>query len=87
MKKLEIKPINITVKFEGIDDWNRPVFKNIESNSRYGSTNKLYGYKEFQESGLDFFKKNPQELEYFGRSFNCEPHGGLDYRIKLNVID
>ena len=34
------------VKFEGIDDWNRPVFKSLEKKqkNRYGLTGELFSH-------------------------------------------
>lgn len=79
--------VHFDLKFEGIDDWNRPVFKDVDSGIRFGSVEKLYGYSEFKETGLQYFKDNPQMLEYFGQSFNCEPHGGRQDFLKFNFID
>ena len=38
--------IIIKIKFRGIDSWNRPVFKNIDSKSHYGSVNTLFNYED-----------------------------------------
>lgn len=79
--------VHFDLKFKGIDDWNRPVFKDIDSSLYFGSTERLYGYDEFMKEGLQFFKENPQLLEYFGSSFNCEPHGGTQEFFKFNILD
>ena len=34
------------VKFEGIDDFNRPVFKSVNNRNRYGSTDELFSHDE-----------------------------------------
>lgn len=77
------------LKFEGIDDWNRPVFKEIDSKIRYGDVNKLWTYEECGEKNekvIDYYKNNIDALEYFGTSFNCEPHGGNPYKSKLTIL-
>ena len=79
--------IIINIKFEGIDNWNRPVFKNIDSHSRYGSVNKLFGWDEPKENVIKYFKSHLDELEYFGNHFGCEPNGGLDKSLILNIIE
>ncbi|MCK9429978.1 MAG: hypothetical protein M0R17_08230 [Candidatus Omnitrophica bacterium] len=77
----------IKIKFKGIDSWNRPVFKNIESNSHYGSVTTLFDYEDDPDKIIAYFKENIHELEYFGGRFDCEPHGGLDSRIKLEIVN
>jgi len=61
------------VKFIGIDDWNRPVFKDIEKESYYGSLNTLFGYDATEDIVLKTVLST--ELLLFGNSFNCEPWG------------
>ena len=41
-----------------------------------GSLNILFPYEESEEEVLK--KVNSSDLEYFGRSFNCEPMGGIE---------
>lgn len=67
------------LKFKGIDDFNRPVFKEEGTNNFYGDLYNLFSYDENGENILNFYKQNIKELAnlcYFGRSFNCEPEGG-----------
>lgn len=83
----------VEIKFEGIDDWNRPVFKDTKSNIRYGDVNNLFSYHDIEENDkwkktLKLYKENPHfYLEYFGRSFGCEPNGGLPKNIKLKIVE
>ena len=79
--------ILVQIKFKGIDDWNRPVFKNIASNSHYGSVTTLFNYDDSAEKVIKYFKDHIDELEYFGDRFGCEPHGGLDKSIKLEIVN
>ena len=82
--------VHIDIKFRGIDDWNRPVFKSTMSNIYFGDVNKLWVYKELGENNdiiNTYYKQHIEELEFFGTSFNCEPHGGLPSHYKLNIID
>lgn len=76
----------INIKFKGIDDWNRPVFKDVDSSTYYGSTRTLFGWADPKEKIIEYFKSNMDELEYFGSSFGCEPNGGLGKNITLNIV-
>lgn len=75
---------NIKIKFEGIDDWHRPIFKDINSKDRYGDVTCSKTGKP--EDVINFYEYRTQLLEYFGTSFGCEPHGGLDKDIILEII-
>jgi len=63
----------IKIIFEGIDSWNRPVFKAVESNERFGSVDLLFGYADTEETVLT--KITEKDLLYFGNTFDCEPMG------------
>ena len=76
----------INIKFKGVDDWNRPVFKDVDRSVYFGSTNKLFDWSDSEEVIVNYFKDNPNVLEYFGSSFNCEPNGGILKHSKLNII-
>ena len=58
--------------FCGIDNWNRPIFKNEDK--YYGSVMMLFDYEATKEEVLNILQV--ENLEYFGRSFGCEPQGG-----------
>lgn len=79
----------VNIKFKGIDDWNRPVFKDIIRALYFGSVKTLFNDNATENEVLKYLKDNMKELEYFGDSFGCEPHGGLNPNIelRLNVID
>lgn len=79
--------ILVQIKFRGIDDWNRPVFKNIASNSHYGDVNKLWTDNADPFEIIRYYKEHIDQLEYFGTRFGCEPHGGLDKSIKLEIVN
>lgn len=73
-----------TLEFIGLDDWNRPVFRLPGTNLHFGSTNKLFNW---EGTNNDMIVKitnvlSLSELEYFGNSFNCEPHGGYLFENK-----
>jgi hypothetical protein len=78
---------NIKIKFRGIDDWNRPVFKDIDSNIYFGSVNTLFNYDDTAEKVLTYFKDHIDELEYFGTHFGCEPMGGISKNITLEIVE
>lgn len=85
--------VHMDIKFIGIDDCNRPVFKDIDSSIYIGDVNKLWTYNELGENNHTintYYKQHIEELEFFGTSFNCEPHEcirGLPLNYKLNIID
>ena len=92
IEKLKVKERNIFIKFEGIDDWNRPVYREVDTLARYGSVNRLFPDKKIAPNNTieeinDYFRKNMKELEFFGHSFNCEPHGGLSDNHTLIIKD
>ncbi len=61
------------VKFEGIDSFNRPIFKDVTSSNRFGSVDILFDYGATKEEVLK--KVIEKDLLYFGNSFDCEPMG------------
>ena len=72
------------IKFRGIDDFNRAVYKVDDKPTIYvGSTETLFSFDATKKEVDDYFKDNIQELEYFGRSFNCEPNGGKINNLKI----
>ena len=74
----------VNIKFEGIDDWHRPIFKS-EKNNRYGDVNCTKTGKP--DEVKEFYRKNIYLLEYFGNRFGCEPNGGYIKGVELNIID
>jgi hypothetical protein len=62
------------LKFEGIDHFNRPVFKD-QQNYRYGSVCSLFSFDATYEEVIK--KITVFHLCYFGTHFGCEPHGGM----------
>ena len=70
------------LKFEGIDDWNRPIFKD-ENNFRYGSTDKLFSWGTSPEEVSK--EITVDDICIFGTKFGCEPDGRAmnPQRIKL----
>lgn len=65
-----------TLKFRGIDDFNRPVFKVLEKSYYMGSTNKLFSHDTNPKEIVKYFKNHKDDLIFFGYSFGCEPEGG-----------
>lgn len=65
-----------TLKYRGIDDWNRPIFKVMEKNYYVGCIEKLYPHDVNPKEVIEYFKNNTGFLRYFGIKFNCEPEGG-----------
>lgn len=95
-----MEKIILNIKFKGIDDWSRPVYLHIAESKidgskhkfYFGSTNILFPDKSIAPDNTVeqinvYFKENINQLEYFGRSFNCEPNGGMSPYYQLNIID
>lgn len=82
--------IEVDFEFEGIDSWNRPIFKQIDGDVRYGSTTALFPNKNLypnntKEDVIEYFKKYSKNLIYFGQKFNCEPDG-RPLNVKVNIL-
>lgn len=75
-------PNVLELKFEGIDSWNRPVFKD-RHNNRYGSVDVLMEYDAEAHEVED--NVTADDLLYFGSTFGCEPMG-LPIREKIRLI-
>ena len=69
----------LRVKFEGIDNFNRPVFINPATGWRYGDTDNLFAWNATEEDVVQFYNNNPKPLRdhlvIFGCKFGCEPEG------------
>jgi len=63
----------VFLRYEGIDYFNRPVFKEVNKNNFYGSVTKLYPWNDNGNSISSDIKS--EDLIYFGNSFGCEPMG------------
>jgi len=99
--KSEAKPKkDITIKYRGSDDWDRPVFQVVEliegelikKTTYLGSTNILVPDRKLGlidvKSISEYFRNNIGALEYFGSTFNCEPMGStIADNINLIIID
>lgn len=82
----------IQVKYKGIDDWSRPIFKDISASNYFGSCNYLFPNRTIAPRNADieivtFFRENIGELEFFGNRFNCEPMGGMPDNVELQIVD
>lgn len=84
IKNKETKKI-LKLKFYGIDNFNRPIFKDIENKKFYGSTDKLFNHNANVTEVLSIVDK--KDLTYFGKSFNCEPLGiSINPEIEIEFI-
>lgn len=80
------------LKFKGIDSFNRPVYKVIDKNIYFGSTNVLFPNKEIAPNNTpdeinSYFRDNVEKIEFFGDKFDCEPNGGMAKNWRFNIID
>lgn len=72
-KKERAKTDQIRLKFVGIDNWNRPVWKAPNKREYYGSVTVLFNGDATEEEVLK--KVDTYELCYLGDHFGCEPMG------------
>lgn len=86
MLEKETKRI-INLKFRGIDDWGRPVFKDLNSSLHVCSVNTLFNYSDEPKKVVDYFTQNPNELELYGYKFPCEPHGGTLRNVEYQFTE
>lgn len=63
----------IRLKFVGIDNWNRPVWKAPDQKAYFGSVNELFSFESTEEQVLK--KVDTYGLCYFGDHMGCEPMG------------
>jgi hypothetical protein len=77
----------VHIKFEGVNDWNNPIYKDVDSNRRYGSTDTLFNWGSTADKVNAYFKEHIDELQYFGKSFDCEPLGGYLKQTELIIIE
>lgn len=87
-KVKSIKEYNI--KFKGVDDWNRPVYKVQDLEVYIGDTDNLFNWGDSKETIDAFYKKddNIKCLCIFGSTFNKHDPLGTNIKknIKLNII-
>jgi hypothetical protein len=70
------------IKFEGIDYWNRPVFRQVDGDNRFGSVDLLC-------SNTDEVKEriSADDLVYFGTTFDeDDPQGTPLKKGALTII-
>lgn len=80
------------LKFRGIDDFNRPVYRVVDKKLYFGSVNVLLPDKNIAPNNTtkeinEYFRNNIKQLELFGSTFNCEPHGGHADNWNFVIID
>lgn len=79
----------IKIKFVGIDSWNRPIYKDVNSRTYFGATNALFGYDE-ENLAQQYINEHIEELTYFGHYFDCEPMGipitNFKEQTKLEIV-
>lgn len=86
-----MKGKELLLKFRGIDDFNRPVFLDVNTKTFYGDTDHLFPFGTKGPDVFDFYRKNNLSLNnclcFFGYKFNCEPIGSeIRSDIKITII-
>ena len=71
------------VMFKGIDRWNRPVFMNPKSVSRYGSLDILFMFGTPEKEVLE--RVTAEDLCFFGNEDDCDPMGS-DPVVPLTIV-
>lgn len=70
------------VKFEGIDYWHRPVFKQVDGENRFGSVDLLFTNEEEAKARI-----TADDLIYFGVTFDLDdPQGTLIKKGALTIV-
>jgi hypothetical protein len=67
----------VKLEFQGVDRWNRPIWKVPGHKIYFGSTGCLYNDDATEED----ISVSLSDIEYFGTSFGCEPEGGMNLGI------
>lgn len=77
----------LRLKFVGIDDWNRPVFKRDDKKQYFGDTDNLFDWSATKEEVLSLYegKDLHRFICYFGTSFGCEP-SGVEIKKDIKII-
>lgn len=70
------------LEFVGIDDWNRPVFKEIGTRLYFGSLDILFHYQETEAKIKE--KVSEKDLLYFGTDPDGDPMGTSPGVIRIN---
>ena len=85
--------LHVDLKFKCIDDWNRPIFKIVDSKVLLCSVenlfpdDKLYGGRTTKHI-IDYYKEHPDQLCIFGTNLNHDPLGtNVASYIVLNFIE
>lgn len=71
------------LKFEGINDWNCPIFKD-HNNNRYGDTENLFKWGSTFE--MVIARISEKDICYFGDTFDCEPMGTSINPDKIKLV-
>lgn len=76
------------IKFEGIDAWNRPVFKVIEKKYYISDLENLFSFDVSKKEIKEFYnnKKLSNILTYHGTYFDSEPMGNKLKDINFQIV-
>lgn len=81
----------IQIKFKGLDDWFRPIFKVEDKKVYLSDTEKLWTYNELGDDNknlIDYYNEYPEQLTIHGSKFDSEPMGTrLKKDIKIEIIE
>jgi hypothetical protein len=73
----------IYVKFEGIDNFNCPIFYDGKNRHYYGASDELFCHDATEAEVKCKIKAS--DLSFFGYKFNCEPYG-FEPRGKIIIL-
>jgi hypothetical protein len=78
--------MTIEIKFKGIDDWNRAVYKVVDKKVYVGSVDKLFDWGVNKEDVDAYFKKHLDELVIFGSTFNKDDPDGSTIKKDIKIV-
>lgn len=81
----------IKIVFYGVDEWDRPVFREVyENDGKYWYGKKFFGDTDNLFCGLEKliedYKTGVDTLCYFGSYFGCEPRGDRPEEFGIKLI-
>lgn len=83
--------LHYKIKFKGFDRFKRPVYKVVGFQCYFGDTETLFSTDNTSEKAIKFmneyYRTNPNELQFFGREFNCNPVGSQSDEWTFEILE
>ncbi len=82
--------MEIVIKFYGIDNFNRPIFKQVNKQQFFGLIDHLFRdeneFNDKKDYFLQWLDTHQDNISFFGTHFNCEPLGIYNKNWKFKII-